>query len=77
MRFLNYFNKDMRNCFSFFSFKGLTQVKTSITHNKYLPPQFSKDNDPISAKSVVQILSSNLIYTFLLLNFLITGLCNS
>ena len=34
-------------------------------------------NDCVSAKSTPQILSLNCEYTFLLLNFLITGLCNS
>ena len=35
-------------------------VETSITHNKYLIPRLKKDNDPISANSVDQILSLNL-----------------
>ena len=35
-------------------------MKTSMTHNKYLTFLFLKDNDPISAKSVAQILSLNL-----------------
>ena len=48
-----------------------------MTHNKYLTFLFFEDNDPISAKSAAQILSLNLAYTFLLLNFLITGLCSS
>ena len=37
-------------------------VKTSITHNKYLTPQFLEDNDPFSTKSAanfyIQILHS-------------------
>ena len=48
-----------------------------MTNNKYLTYLFFEDNDSISAKSEAQILSLNLAYTFLLLNFLITGLCNS
>ena len=48
-----------------------------MTHNKYLTFSFFEDNDSISAKSAPQILYLNLAYTFLLLNFLITGLCNS
>ena len=52
-------------------------MKTSITHNKYLIILFLEGNDPISAKSTAQISSLNLAYTFLLLNFVITGLCNS
>ena len=49
-----------RTALAFLSFKGLPQVylvKTSITHNKYLTPQFLEDNDPISYKSAAQILS--------------------
>ena len=52
-------------------------MKKSITYNKYLTFLFFEDNDSISAKSAAQILSLNLAYTFILLNFLITGLCNS
>ena len=50
-----------------------------MTHNKYLTYLFLffAGNDSISAKCAAQILSLNLSYTFLLLNFLITGLCNS
>ena len=37
-------------------------VKTSITHNKYLTPQFLEDSDPFSTKSAanfyIQILHS-------------------
>ena len=43
---------------------------------KYVTFRFFKDNDSISAKSAAQILSLNLAWTFLLLNFLITGLCD-
>ena len=46
-------------------------------HNKYLTFLFFGDNDSISAKSAAQILSLNFAYLFLLLNFLITGLCSS
>ena len=35
-------------------------MKTSITHNKYLNFLFLGDNDPISAKTVVQIMPLNL-----------------
>ena len=48
-----------------------------MTHNNYLTFLSFEDNDPISAKSAAQILSLNLSYTFLLLNFLITSLCDS
>ena len=48
-----------------------------MTHNKYLTFLFLEDNDSISAKSAAQILSLNLAYTFLLLNFLIADLRNS
>ena len=48
-----------------------------MTHNKYLTPRYLEDNDLDSTKSDTQILSLNLAETFLLLNFLITGLCNS
>ena len=71
----------MNNCFLYFlSFKELTQaylVKTSTSHDKYLKPRFLEDNDTISVKSAAQILSLNLIYSFPLFNFLITGLSNS
>ena len=55
--------KALRTVLPFLSFKGLTLaylVKTSITHNKYLTFRFIEFNDPISAKSVDQILSLNL-----------------
>ena len=65
----------------FLSFKGLNHaylLKISMTYsNKYFTVLFFEDNDSIAAKSASQILSLNLAYTFLLLNFLITGLCNS
>ena len=48
-----------------------------MPHNKYLTFLFLEDNDPISGKSAVPLLSLNLAYTFLLFNFLITVLCNS
>ena len=48
-----------------------------MTHNKYLPFLFLEENDSTLVKSAAQILSLNLTYTFLLLNFLITGLYNS
>ena len=47
-----------------------------MTHNKYLTFLFLEDNDPISAKSAAQIFSFNLAKTFLILSFLITGLCS-
>ena len=56
----------------FVSFKGLTHaylVKTSMIHNKYLLLSFFEQNDCISAKSVAQILFSNLEQTFLFFNF--------
>ena len=67
VRFIYYFDKTIKDTISitplrtvlpFLSFKGLTQtylVKTSMTHNKYLTPQFLEVNDPISAKSAAQI----------------------
>ena len=48
-----------------------------MTYNKYLTFLFFEENDSISAKSAAQIFSLKLAYNFLLLNFLITGLCNS
>ena len=45
--------------------------------HKYLTFLFLEDNDPVSAKSAAQILALNLTWSFLLLNFVITGLCNS
>ena len=52
-------------------------LKQNQRHNKYLRVSLFEDNRPISAESANQILSLNLAKTFLLLNFLITGLCNS
>ena len=40
-----------------------------MTHYKYLRFLFFEDIDSISSKSAAQILSLNLAYTFLLLNF--------
>ena len=48
-----------------------------MTHNKYLTFTFLEDIDSITAKSALQIMSLNLAYAFLLLNFIVTGLCNS
>ena len=48
-----------------------------MIHNKYLTLLFFVENDSISAKSAAQMLTLNLAQTFLLLNFLITGLWNS
>ena len=48
-----------------------------MTNNKYLTFLFFENNVPILAKSPAQILSLDLAYTFLLFNFLVTGLCNS
>ena len=49
-------------------------LKQNQRHNKYLRVLLFEDNRPISAESTNQILSLNLAKTFLLLNFLITGL---
>ena len=51
-------------------------VKASMRYIKYLTFLFFEDNDSISTKPATQILPLNLEYTFLLWNFLITGLCN-
>ena len=62
----------MKNCFSFLSFKSLTQAylaKTSITHNKYLTPQFLEENNLNSAELAAQILSLNLISILVLFKF--------
>ena len=48
-----------------------------MAHSKYLIPLLYLLNDCISAKTTPQMLSQNEEYTFLFLNFLITGLCNS
>ena len=61
----------------FLSFKGTTQaylLKITITHNKNLLPLLYLLNNYISAKSTPQILSLNVEYTFLFLNFLMMGL---
>ena len=60
----------------FLSFKGTTQaflLKISITCNKNLNPLLNLLINCISAKSAPQILSLNVEYTFLFLNFLIMG----
>ena len=51
--------------------------QASIMHKKYLTFLFFEDNDSIAAKFTAQILSLNLAETFLLLNVLVTDLCNS
>ena len=69
IRFIYYFDKNIKNFFAFLSFKGLTNaylVKTSLTHNKHLTSLFFEENDHISAKSAAQILHLNLAYTSLL-----------
>ena len=48
-----------------------------MTQNKYLTFSLFEENDSISAKSAAQILSVNLAQDFLLLNFLVTRLCNT
>ena len=48
-----------------------------MTDNRYLTYLLFEDNGPISAGSVAQILSSDLAWTFLLFNVLITGLFHS
>ena len=49
-------------------------LNKSIAHERYLISLFFLLNDCISAKYTPHILSLNCEYTFLLLNFLITGL---
>ena len=49
----------------------------SISHNKNLNPLLSLLINCISARSATQILSIKVECTFLFLNFLIIGLCNS
>ena len=44
-------------------------MKTSIAHNKYLTPQFLEEKNPISAEPAAQILSLNLIWILVLLNY--------
>ena len=50
------------------------QMRIFLTHKRYLILLFFLLNDCMSAKSTPNILSLNYQYTFLLLNFLITGL---
>ena len=64
----------------FLSFNGTTNaylLNKFIAHKRYLIPLFFLLNDCMSAKSTPHILSLNCEYTFLLLNFVITSLCNS
>ena len=49
----------------------------SITHNKNLNPLLNLLINCISARSALQILSIKVQCTFLFLNFLIIGSCNS
>ena len=49
------------------------EINLSIAHKRYLRLLFFLLNDCMSAKSTPHILSLNCEYTFLLLNFLITG----
>ena len=51
------FGQALERRFSAFATKSRNAshlVKTSTTNNKYLTPQFSEDNDPISAKSATE-----------------------
>ena len=48
-----------------------------MTHSKYLNPLLYLLNDCMSVKSKPHILSLKDEYTFLFLNFLRIGLCNS
>ena len=48
-------------CLSFKSLSHAYLKKTSMTYNKYLTLLFSEENDSISAKSAVQILSLNIV----------------
>ena len=62
------------------SFKEMTQaylLQISITYNKKLNPLLNLLINCISAKSAYQILSIKGECTFILLNYLIIGLCNS
>ena len=80
VRLIYYSNKTIKNCVDFSFVKGLTPayiVETSPARNKYLTSLLKEDNDPISTKSFAQILSLNLVWTLLHLNFLIPGFCNS
>ena len=70
--------KPSRTVSTFLFIKILTQtylVQAFITQNKYLTPRLKEDNNIISARSAAKSLS--LKYTFLSLNFLITGFRNS
>ena len=61
----------------FLFFKGTIQaylLKISITYNKNINPSLNLLINCISAKSVPQILSLNVEYTFLYLDILIIGL---
>ena len=73
--------KCISNCNTFFlSFKGLTHaylLKIPITHNKNLNNFLNLLINCISVRSAPQILSIKVERTFLFLNFLIVGLCNS
>ena len=63
----------------FLSFKGITHaylLKLSITHNKDRIPRLNLLLNCLPARSAPQILSIKDECTFLLLNFLINGLCN-
>ena len=64
----------------YLSFKGITHtylLKISITHTKNLNPLLNLLTNCVSAALAPQTLSINDECTFLFLNFLITGLCNS
>ena len=52
-------------------------MKSSITDNKYLTFLIFERNNFVSAKSAAKMLSLNFAQNILLLNFLITSLCNS
>ena len=77
IRFIYYFSKEaLRTVLPFLSFKGLTHaylLQASLTHRKYLKLLFFIDNDSISVKSVSQVLCFKLVYTFILLLFLISA----
>ena len=80
IRFIYYLDKSILNCFTFLLFQCLTHtylMKASMTHNKYSTILLFEGNNFISAKSAAKILSLNLAQTIVLLNFLITSLCNS
>ena len=64
----------------FLSFKGITRgylLKISITHNKNLNPLVNVLIKYISSRSTSQILSLKNESTYIFLNFLIIGLCDS